>query len=1063
MTGGPEGGNGGDDPNTTDPQTTQDDQNTPQNPADRVTHEQIVAETAPEAERAAAEVSGMADGLDFMASTSQIAKELYDELPDKASNYQELVADIAYLEWLQKRIKARDGMWFESAEIDPKGTKRGLMHELLKVQQKINLPGRTSHDQPGDAYYWQNDKETLDAIQDLLAGKKRQLEKRQDEIINRMDRAMLDFSRKLASQDVPKNKKAAFKKMSEAAVESVKEMQQNDDGKTKEQQIHQRRETLKWIMSLEAEGTLLSELNKRQKEANVNDNNELEQRYSELKAKKDKAASDMKDAQNQINDIVSDIESRVKPRIEKIFAEDKDLGDLHTKAVDKALKTLKGWDESIDDALGRVFKKTGLGIESYIKEDGTLDEDKISEKPLSLADFMDIVKDPSVSEEVRQSAKVLAEDFMDEVDRVITDVPESLLKDVLPDYKKEVENYLQMVSQKPGESSGYEIYWLSIHDFKNMGEKLVEWAKRQYTRRSDKNLGNFGSSLLSDLPGPLKTAANEFDRLSEQSEVDNVGVYKQSYENKDAWQITEIMHKTRHPDELKACLILLSDMGRIRWDDPKLWAQLMYFSNGAVQFNVKNPEAEMAETGVIHEKLKTVIGLIWDFDTYQGWQTTNESNYKSKMDSHADFCDRNAEMPGGLDRILQKQLAEYKQAIREGRTPKIDPQQYEKMIHYNIEFGKGSPENKLYYMIQGVAWGLLPRDILSRFDSKHINAYPVIDIFGSETALGEKPTMADIRRWAKYDGDKNAAGKSFNRWFHSHIIHQERVYQRVDKALTQGVGQDHDDATCWFGVMGANTAKSILTRGTQGFTMPVTGFQNATVGMLQYLDTLIDTYDSLDGDLSNERSAISQVVRFANMFTTFDGITAKRMYANQTQYFKWNGEQHKEPRYAGAYGASYGRGKSKTQENIEVLRKYMAILDPELFGDVFSGQSRGAEDVKQICRNRAAAYGLAKKEGQSDQEYDRDIAQKMFGTPEIPANMDQLQENVGNFLRFTLTTEKGKANLAQMKAAIKADHATLYSAAKMTQTAAEKQAADSAEPDISTSYGGVDPAEQPGA
>ncbi|EKD48064.1 MAG: hypothetical protein ACD_65C00135G0001, partial [uncultured bacterium] len=102
------------------------------------------------------------------------------------------------------------------------------------------------------------------------------------------------------------------------------------------------------------------------------------------------------------------------------------------------------------------------------------------------------------------------------------------------------------------------------------------------------------------------------------------------------------------------------------------------------------------------------------------------------------------------------------------------------MIHYDIKYGKGSGESKLYYIIQGVACGLLSRDVASRVNSEFINDYPVIDIFGSSTDEGKKPTMNNIKKWAMLDGDLNKPGGEFKDWYQSYVIHRPRVYQRID-------------------------------------------------------------------------------------------------------------------------------------------------------------------------------------------------------------------------------------------------------------------------------------------
>lgn len=748
---------------------------------------------------------------------------------------------------------------------------------------------------------------------------------------------------------------------------------------------------------------------------------DLKKRFAELeqekKEKVDKYAGKLQSEANRLKGRMGGLEALVRKKLGEDGAKE------HTTALEKAKESLDSWANVKQDYDSSMYgSKPNADPKDLI--DPNTGEIREGDK-LGIQNYIRLAEDPNTPEAAQKAAKLCANDMINAASRQF-DFPKETAERFIDEYDEEIDRYVTELEDETQEGGGwnimqgkfgnYQLYFLSIHDFKRIGEKLKEWAERRYNRRSDKNIGDFGSKVFANLPGPLKTMGNEFERIREQSEIDEVEQYKQAYQNKDAWEITAIMYKTRNQDEMKACLYLLADMGRIRWDKTELWEQMMYFSHGAIQFNLNDPDAEIMNQSKLHEKLQKCVGVIWDYDTFQEWQTTNEQNAVSKMEAHTDFCHKTAEMPGTLDKVCRVMLAEYKKQKRMGIIePKVDPQKYEKIIHYNIEFGKGSPEGKLYYLIQGVACGLLSRDAAVRINGKWINHYPVIDLFGSETEMGEKPTMEDIRQWALLDGDKNEPGGAFRRWFYTYVIHRPRVYQRVDKALTQGLSQDHDDATCWYGAMSVTTAQTILSQNSQGFRMPITGYQNASLGMLAYLDNLGETYDMMGSD--GETGGEAQLIRFASMFATFDGISKGRIHKDRPDFFRWKGEEHLRPRYVGHYADDYGRdivspdgiGGAKTSaENLTSIRDYIRILDPELFGFLFDRSATASEGEIANFVN-----AMKKKYNNND----------LFGeNGAAPAHNEGLHEAMPTVLRNIFHTSEGRKKRREMLNKIQEDH-----------------------------------------
>src|SRR3989339_131099 len=751
----------------------------------------------------------------------------------------------------------------------------------------------------------------------------------------------------------------------------------------------------------------------------------VEKSFRELREEKKKKVDPLVAAiKGKAQAMIDRIDNELFPIISTQFkGEDKkDLKDQHTEGLVSAKKSLAGWMDM--DKTYDMMLEGPAAFEWEIDKDGNVIE-KEGVNP-GIAQYIALATDPRASESVKKGALLSATEMMD-LAKATLDDPKNVLEKFMPEYNNSISGYKTHLLNKTRQSlnTKYQIYFLSVQDFQHMGEKLVEWAKRKYNRRSDAHMGDFGTKLFKGLPGPLKTASNEFDRLKEHAEIEEVEQYENAYKNKDAWMIMEKMETTKNVDEFKACIKLLSHHGRMRLENIKFWKQLMYFSHGTVQFDVNNPEAETGRKHMFEEKLSKAIGYIWDFDTYEKWVQENGTNAGQEREKYNSYCDQTAESAGGIDGAMATMLSAYKAEKKHGHIPKIDPHKFEKLIHYGIDKGKGSPESKLYFLIQGVACGLLPHSTLSKISSLKINDYPVIDLLGSGTERGERPTPKDVKEWARIDWDLNQPGAAFHKWWYTKLLHMPKIYQRVSKALVQGISQDHDDATGWFGAADMNTMKTVLSENAQGLRMPPTGIQNATVGILHYFDNLMEFGNELP--LEGESGLYDQFARLAGAFAVMDGITSDRMFKGHLNYFRWRGSDEREPRSTYLYKSSYGRGTGgadlaakgrktqlgftsglRTKDYVSTIREYMAIFDKDYFGFLMNKSSSASPgDIAGLVNQMKARYGQNVFEGKD------------------PTTGDALHEATQIFVKNAMRTNEGKRRFMSMRSTILQDHRDL--------------------------------------
>lgn len=570
------------------------------------------------------------------------------------------------------------------------------------------------------------------------------------------------------------------------------------------------------------------------------------------------------------------------------------------------------------------------------------------------------------------------------------DAVETNMKLKLPDLKEKIR--LMREGLNPVRPTGrWKLTMMSPYDAYRAFEIIQEWTVRRYKRASTERVGAFGSQVLSPLnhaPGPLsplRTLPNEFDKEVEKAEDEEMNNYKAAYDNKDAWEIEQIAHVTTNKDELKACLYLLAERGRLRWDKVELIKQFNRFQKTV--FIPEDSAVNYADISKFFERLDEACGMMWDFDTFRELKSKNSSSYSSKKEEYEQNCHEWAESPGGLGLVIEGLLNRYKE---QGEDAKVDPLLYEKIVDYCIKYGKISPEDKMYYLVQGIGTGLLAPDRVSALNSAYINDYPAIDYFGSSTARGKKPTLQDIREVAALDR------QTFNTWFHNVAMTMPRVTTRVDKALTQGKELDHDDLTCYLAYMSGTTTENVLKEHSGRFILPATGVQNATVGMLQYIDNMAEHFDEMPRNTTELR-------RFIDSVSRFHGVTKGYMYAKSQSYFRLDVNSENEgPRSDGTYAKMYGRDGMSTKEYMGAIWEYFKVLDEEFFESLHKGRIKTDDDAKALVSKMKLKYG-----------------DKVFGDKDVNS-VDTLYQAAGDFAGYLIEKEPNK--IQKMFKTIQVDH-----------------------------------------
>ncbi|MBM3227994.1 hypothetical protein FJZ27_04020 [Candidatus Peribacteria bacterium] len=344
-----------------------------------------------------------------------------------------------------------------------------------------------------------------------------------------------------------------------------------------------------------------------------------------------------------------------------------------------------------------------------------------------------------------------------------------------------------------------DIRWLSIMDYVQMAKEASEDIQRLWKRRGEASRAKVGKLLtqwISNKVPYIGQLQYEFHRRDQQSELDAVGVWEKALENVDPYSMQESLAEISNQDHLKATLIRLTKLGRLDWNDVELWRALGRLSH------FQMPEEPCKRDQQLRDFwLKKCIEDIWgDKALYYDWKQANDGGYDSGKSKFGATVDDLSNIGGGIAGRMEMQLRLFTQAKeRNEQIPNdVNPHLYERCLHYAMTNGKCKMEDKMYYLVQGVASGLLPLDrlrYLAGEGGKILNVFPFIDYF-----YQHNNTLSELRDIASKlkettPGDEFKPGAKTTLWFHLEVLRDESVRMRISKAISGERFQniDHED------------------------------------------------------------------------------------------------------------------------------------------------------------------------------------------------------------------------------------------------------------------------------
>jgi len=422
--------------------------------------------------------------------------------------------------------------------------------------------------------------------------------------------------------------------------------------------------------------------------------------------------------------------------------------------------------------------------------------------------------------------------------------------------------------------------FLSVSDIFHLVKACWDYHMRKFERNQKERY----SSITKNLPyfGP------EMERINQSAENEEVHQFQETYEHKGISFILQRMRITNNRDEMKACFLVLTHKGQMRFEDIDVWRNMNKFlpskyyipipRNGdpttVVSDNKDSPNYR--KTGV--NFLESAVDYLWGPGMYSEWYAQNKSTYESQAQKfHAEGKELEG-VQGGHARRLEILLREHK----EGHF--VDPQEYEGLILHAIVAGKSTLEAKVYFLVAGMAAKnpegrtLLPWDRMAHVNSEMLIRFPIMEYINAPIKRkkdGGKPerhrfTIDDYAHWLEYfDGGSHEncrPTQNVTDFIWKYMIPSHEVNTRINKALRNAENFDHDDMHGYLPPASTqvidNACRTVGGGGKHLLT--IEGYMNAAAGFDEYLKTL------------GENGQKQPMIQAFCSYTRFEAIMMKR-------------------------------------------------------------------------------------------------------------------------------------------------------------------------------------------
>lgn len=534
----------------------------------------------------------------------------------------------------------------------------------------------------------------------------------------------------------------------------------------------------------------------------------------------------------------------------------------------------------------------------------------------------------------------------------------------------------------------------SLYDLWEVGKTSVELIERKLKRWSHGKVGVIGQSMFAGFGGNSVVGSfftelgAEFKGVAQHAENEEVNHHVEHYRTMGIETVKHELHEAPNKDILKAAITVLSEKGELRWDDHGLWDSMNKFAQGIPCWVEKKSYLE---------NIENIMDAWWGQGTFKEFRTKQDSAYNGTKSSFKDNAKRLENDPlqnGGLRSALKGLL--YKHIHGEY----VSAAEYESYLDFAIDAGKLSFEEKLYFLVMGIAaespgahghhgQTLLHIDRAGAIEGDRLNQFPIIDYFvksmqqvdengnpiykinekGEKVAVIEKPNINNFKVWFRnycLPDLKNKSldsvesfkdlkpGDTFKTFIREEVLWDDATRIRMDKAAKSPEQWDHDDMHMFVTILGEETIEQITKKaGGAKQQLSNEGIKNAYLGLNHFTKLKMEMMQRhlKDGTPQGKAAAekdLRDLMNILRSFVRFDSILDRRYYHADNAYTRF-GDQEKR----GKPGWDSSR---PVKTHIEEMHNFLKEL----------GNSVGLnEDVKVLFKQLSASTPDEKAKQQS--------------------------------------------------------------------------------------------------
>ncbi len=431
-----------------------------------------------------------------------------------------------------------------------------------------------------------------------------------------------------------------------------------------------------------------------------------------------------------------------------------------------------------------------------------------------------------------------------------------------------------------------DIQFASIMDIWVMGKNIGEDWMRLWNRRGELVRARMGAGLTGWIPDGIPMVGrlkHEFNRRDQNAELEEVRQWRDAFKNVDSYKLLARLAKpsVRNKDEIKALFEELTERGRLDWNDDALWKKLNMLSRFRMPI-----EPCMNDDLLRDDWLERLITDIWDDnDLFNNLKRANDAGIKGEKDKFTPKVDQLANLDSMGDK-LETMLKDWVEN-RPGKE-RVNPHLYEEVVHYAIREGKMSMEGKFYYLIRGVAEGLLSIDrlrVLAGDGGGVLMTFPFIDYFYQKNNDPAYMKALAQRLIEKKDGqDTYKPGLKTTMFVRLEIAREGAVKERLRKAQSKmGDKIDHDDIPYFLPELDHNQVDDwYKMAGGRRLKLSVEAVKNSYVGFSMKLKAMAALAEMDNGNRFSDAD-IDDLVNTIGSYILSDNILTRNGFDDEGQ------------------------------------------------------------------------------------------------------------------------------------------------------------------------------------